>query len=98
MITPKLAKIVKAIELEIDDLDAEDDGLPGVARDEVRSTLVGIRLLLLSLEKSSVGNMDRCLGEIVRAYMTGRRDKGGALGGATRRPLQAAVARVGIEA
>ena len=66
---------------------ADDPSLPADVRDEVEGSLRGLRELLREIGTHAGNLPDDAIQEIARAYLVGRRDRAGGLGGTTRRAL-----------
>ena len=94
VIDPSRDEIVANLNRLIDELVHAE--MPDFAADEVRKALVGMRDLLAGLEDHGGTISAESVQEIARAYMLGRRDAGGFLGGTVRRELWPRLSEAGL--
>ncbi len=73
-----------------------DDDLPEDVAAEVEGSLRGLRDLLQEIDRQEVLLSSSAIQEVARAYLIGRRDRAGGLGGTTRRALWPRLAAAGF--
>lgn len=94
VIDPSRDAIVADLAIELESLD--EAAMPDFAREEVRESITGLRNLLAGLEDHGGDISAEAIQEIARAYLVGRRDAGGRLGGTVRRELWPRLTDAGL--
>jgi hypothetical protein len=92
---PSTANLVTGLDHQIEIL--ENAKMPEFARTATRDALVGLRALLAELVERDTELSGIAIQEVARAYLVGRRDAGGLLGGTTRRELWPRLVEAGID-
>ncbi len=89
-------QVIAGLRIELANLEVDGD-TPAFAEKVVRANLEGLLAFLVELGDRPNGWSHEVVNEVARAYLVGRRDVAGDLGGTTRRILWPCLERAGLD-